>query len=237
MSMAIRVDSHRDLDPTAAAVLARVAHEMRQPLAAAAAAVTMIRDTDRREHACEVLERQCVRLSRLLEDLLLIARVGSDTTTLDKKPVNLNALLLSLADALEPAVTRRELHLDVALPAEPCWIEADAVRLDQVFSNIITNSIKFTEPGGRIRMAVVLTDQHAVVMVGDTGRGIPADVLPHVFEMFATGSDRAGSGLGVGLTVARELVKLHGGNIEIASGGCGEGTDVIVTLPRPRRHH
>jgi signal transduction histidine kinase len=235
--MATRVDSHRDLDPTAAAVIARVAHEMRQPLAAAAAAVTMIRDTDRREHACEVLERQCVRLSRLLEDLLLIARVGSDTTTLEKKPIDLHALLANLADALKPAVARTGLRFDVTIPAEPCWIEADAVRLDQVFSNILTNSIKFTQPGGRIRMTVALTDQHVLVMVGDTGRGIAADVLPHVFEMFATGPDGEGRGLGVGLAVARELVQMHGGNIEISSGGSGCGTDVIVTLPRPHRRH
>lgn len=228
------------LDPKSMDVLARVAHEMRQPLSAATAAVIVIKegvDTERREHACRVLERQCVRLFRLLEDLVVIARAGRDVTTLKKEPMDLNSVLFDLTDALQPLVALKGQHLDVLLAPEPCWIDGDAARLDQVFSNILTNSIKYTDAGGRIWIAEVLTDEGAVITIGDTGCGIPPDVLPRVFDMFMPGSNHAGRGLGVGLAVARYLVDLHGGSIHVASDGDGCGTEAVVRLPRLRMRH
>jgi signal transduction histidine kinase len=233
-------ESRRDLDPASIAVLARVAHEMRQPLAAAAAAVALIRDdvdAERRKRACRVLTHQCARLLRLLDDLLVTATVGSDVTTLNRERVDLSRLLFDMTEALRPLAAQKDQDLDFRLPAQPCWIDADPVRLDQVFSNILTNSMKYTDPGGRISITEGLIENHAVVTIGDTGQGIPPDLLPHVFEMFVTSSGRARSGLGLGLAVARHLVDLHGGSIAVASEGYGRGTEVRVTLPLLKQRH
>ena len=231
--MTLQLDSRIHLAPESIEVLARVAHEMRQPLSAATAAVRiMTRDGDTgRAQACHVLERQCARLSRLLEDLLVVARLGNDVTTLKVENLDLGRLLLDLTDAFRPLVSVTGHHLDVRYPPRDCWVHGDAIRLDQVFSNILTNAIKFTNPGGPIWVRAVATQEDAIVTIGDTGRGIAPAVLPHVFEMFTTGPDSTERGLGIGLAVARHLVDLHGGSIDIASAGAGRGTEVTVTLP------
>jgi signal transduction histidine kinase len=237
--MTLQLDSRIHLAPKSMDVLARVAHEMRQPLSAATAAVTiMTRDGDagRRAQACHVLERQCARLSRLLEDLLVVARLGNDVTTLKAEDLDLGRLLLDLSDAFRPLVGVTGHQLDVVCPPRDCWVHGDAIRLDQVFSNILTNAIKFTNPSGPIWVRAVATEGNAIVTIGDTGRGIAPDVLPHVFEMFTTGPDSAERGLGIGLAVARHIVDLHGGSIDVASEGDGRGTEVTVTLPRLRSH-
>ena len=228
-------ESRRALDSAASEVLVRVAHEMRQPLSALATAITAVKDDSdpaRREHACQVLERQCTRLSRLVEDLLVVARTGRDITALKKDTIDLHRVLFELADAIRPAAALRHQQLDVLLSPGPCWIDGDAVRLEQVFSNILNNAIKYTEGGGRIWLTSVTDDSRAIVTIGDTGRGIAPDVLATVFEMFTTGPDQTEHGLGVGLAVARHLVTLHGGSIRITSDRPERGTEVVVTLPR-----
>lgn len=228
-------EPRRPLDPAATEVLVRVAHEMRQPLSAVNAAITLIKDDDadrsRRDHACRVLERQCTRLSRLVEDLLVVARTGRDITALSREKLDLHALLSELAEALRPAAGQRGQQLDVLLSPGPCWIQGDPVRLEQVFSNIINNAIKYTGSTGRIWLTSTLTDRHAVITIADTGCGVAPHVLSKVFEMFTTGADQGG-GLGVGLAVARHLVTLHGGSIHISSEGEDRGTEVVVKLPR-----
>jgi AraC-like DNA-binding protein/anti-sigma regulatory factor (Ser/Thr protein kinase) len=256
--MAFRVSTPGDevnvqsIDSTASEVLVRVAHEMRQPLSAVTAAVSVIKDDSdqsRRDQACRVLERQCTRLSRLVEDLLVVARTGRDVTALNKQTIDLHHVLFDLAEALRPAATLREQQLDVLLPPEPAWVDGDAVRLEQVFSNILNNAIKYTDHAGRIWLTSVMTDDEVTITIGDTGHGIPPEVLSNVFEMFTTGPNEAAHGLGVGLAVARHLVTLHGGSISIASDRREGGTEVVVTLPRvqvparpaasesPRRNH
>jgi AraC-like DNA-binding protein/anti-sigma regulatory factor (Ser/Thr protein kinase) len=228
-------EPRRPLDPAASEVLVRVAHEMRQPLSAITAAINVIKDdTDvsRRAHACQVLERQCTRLSRLVEDLLVVARTGRDITALSKEKVDLHHVLSDLAEALRPSARLRAQQLDVLLSPGPCWVYGDAVRLEQVFSNILNNAIKYTDNAGRIWLTSMPTDHHVVVTIADTGRGIAPDALSRVFEMFTTGPDQAGRGLGVGLAVARHLVMLHGGSIDITSDGRERGTEVVVKLPR-----
>ena len=232
----IRPQSHRDLDPASIAVLARVAHEMRQPLSAATAAARLLdgdvdTDTERRERACRILKRQCARLLWLLDDLLVTATMGRDVTTLNKERIDVDRVLFEMTEGLQPLAAQKDQRLDLQLSAQPCWIDADRVRLDQVFSNILTNSIKYTDPGGRIWIRAVVIDDYAVVTVGDTGQGIPPDALPRVFEMFVTSSHHARGGLGLGLAVARHLVGLHGGSIDVASEGDGRGTEVTVKLP------
>jgi AraC-like DNA-binding protein/anti-sigma regulatory factor (Ser/Thr protein kinase) len=226
-------DCRRALDPAASEVLVRVAHEMRQPLSAVKAAINAIKqdgDPSRREHACNVLERQCTRLSRLVEDLLVVARTGRDVTALRKERVDLHRLLFDLTETLRPSASQRGHQLDVMLSPGPCWMYGDAVRLEQVFSNVLNNAIKYTDNGGRIWLTSMLTERNVVVTIADTGRGI-AEVLSNVFEMFTTGDDHSGRGLGVGLAVARHLVALHSGSIHIASDGELRGTEVVVKLP------
>ena len=228
-------ESRRAIDSAASEVLVRVAHEMRQPLSALTTAIVAVKndsDPSRREHACQVLERQCTRLSRLVEDLLVVARTGRDVTALSRDTIDLHRVLVELAEAMRPAAAQRQQQLDVLLSPGPCWIDGDAVRLEQVFSNILNNAIKYTEDGGRIWLTSVTDDTQAIITIGDTGRGIPPDVLATVFEMFTTGPDRTEHGLGVGLAVARHLVTLHGGSIHISSDRRERGTEVVVTLPR-----
>jgi AraC-like DNA-binding protein/anti-sigma regulatory factor (Ser/Thr protein kinase) len=150
---------------------------------------------------------------------------------LSREKVDLHHLLSDLAEALRPSVGQRGQQLDVLLSPGPCWVQGDAVRLEQVFSNIVTNAIKYTGNTGRIWLTSTLTDRHAVITIVDTGCGIAPDVLSKVFEMFTTGPDQ-GRGLGVGLAVARHLVTLHGGSIHISSEGQDRGTEVVVKLPR-----
>jgi AraC-like DNA-binding protein len=245
-------ESRHPLDRAASEVLVRVAHEMRQPLSAVSAAINLIKDDSdpsRREHACQVLERQCTRLSRLVEDLLVVARTGCDSTALSKEKVDLHHVLSDLVESFRPSAGLRGQQLDILISPDPCWIYGDAVRLEQVFSNILNNAIKYTGKAGRISLTAMLTDRHVVVTIADTGCGIQPEVLSRVFEMFTTGPDQAGRGLGVGLAVARHLVTLHGGSIDVASDGPERGTEVVVKLPRvseqawsasaepPRRSH
>lgn len=232
--MATPRDASSSLDERASAVLARIAHEMRQPLTAAAAAVSIIKQCDdpgRRVHVCGVLERQYQRLTRLLEDLLVTARVGSEIITLTREEIDLARLVVDITDAFQPVVADKGQRLDVLVPGQPCQISGDRTRLEQVFSNVLTNSTKYTDPGGCLWTTLDASDGHAIVTVGDNGRGIPADVLPRVFDMFTTGTD-PGHGLGVGLAVARKLVELHGGTISAYSAGAGKGTQIEVRLPR-----
>lgn len=231
-------DARDALDRAASDVLVRVAHEMRQPLSAVTAALTLIKDdTDisRRAHGCQVLERQCTRLSRLVEDLLVVARTGRDVTAVCKEQVDLHHVLQDLTETVRPAVRQKDQQLDVMLAPGPCWIQGDRVRLEQVFSNILNNAIKYTENGGRIWLTSMPAERHVTVSISDTGRGITPDVLSRVFEMFTTGPDQSGRGLGVGLAVARHLVARHGGSIDITSDGPNRGTEVVVKLPLAAR--
>jgi signal transduction histidine kinase len=232
--MGTHQNSPPHLDALASEVLARIAHEMRQPLSAVTAAVTLItRGDEARRHAraCDVLARQCTRLSRLLEDLIVTAQVGSEVTLLTHDQVDLGRLVLDVADSFAPLLVNRDQQLDIDLPAQPCFVSGDRIRLEQVLSNIITNAMKYTDQGGRLSVSVAAAGRDLRVTVTDNGRGIVPEMLPHVFEMFATGG-AAGHGLGVGLAVARHLVGLHGGTIAIASEGLGRGTEVVVRLPR-----
>ena len=224
------------LDIRTSEILARVAHEMRQPLVAIGAAAATIRQDsvdERRLHACDVIERQWSRLSRLIEDLLVMSRMGLNLTTLRKQELELGRVLLNVIDGVRPLVVKKDQHLDVTLPSELCWIHADVTRIEQVFSNLLTNATNYTDRGGRLWVDLAVVDRRAIVTIGDTGCGIAPELLPLVFEMFTTGPLSAG--LGVGLAVARQLVELHRGTIRVFSDGKDRGSVVVVTLPATRR--
>jgi signal transduction histidine kinase len=218
---------------SATAFLAIVAHEMRQPLNAGVAALQVLRSatgTNGRERACQVIERQLARLSRLVEDLLDTSRLDLGMARLRKARIDLCCLIEEMAQTVRPQTDDKHQLLQVDVPANPVWVEADA-RICQVLSNLLLNAIQYTPASGRIAVAVRQSPDRGVLTVRDTGCGISPAVLPHVFEPFQRGHTVERTGLGLGLAIARQLVELHGGSIGVTSGSPGGGTEFTVSLP------
>jgi signal transduction histidine kinase len=218
--------------------LAMLAHELRSPLGAISSAVQVLEST-RADHefatrARRVIARQVTHVSRLVDDLLDVERVVSGKIRLQRRP-------LDMAQALRRAVANvapLDRHIDVS--TEPVWVDGDAVRLEQVLTNIVTNAVKYTLPGGAIHVALSTDGIDAVLSVEDTGLGISPELLPSIFSQYVQADrtlDKSGGGLGIGLTLVRRLVELHGGTIEASSEGAGRGSRFIVRLrriPSPR---
>ncbi len=218
--------------------LAMLAHELRNPLAPVLTAVQLMERKQRTglgtEREREVVERQVHHMRRLVDDLLDVSRVTRGKIQLRKHPVDLVASVGRAVEAARPFADSREHTLRVELPGGPVWTEADPVRLVQVFTNLLHNAAKYSEPGGRITLTLAREGGEAVVRVADTGMGIPAEALPHLFEPFmqvARTLDRAQGGLGLGLTLVKQLVEMHGGRVEATSGGVGKGSVFTVRLP------
>ena len=214
--------------------LAIVAHEMRQPLNAGLAALQVLGSTTGtkgRERACQIIERQLARLSRLVEDLLDTTRLDLGMARLRKARIDLCRLIKEMAETVRPQADDKHLLLQVDVPANPVWVEADAARVCQVLSNLLLNAIQHTPASGRIAIALRQSPAQAVLTVRDTGCGISPAVLPHVFKPFQRGHGVERTGLGLGLAIARQLVELHGGSIGVTSSSPGDGTEFTVSLP------
>jgi CheY-like chemotaxis protein/two-component sensor histidine kinase len=184
--------------------------------------------------ACKVLDRQVSHLSRLVDDLLEISRITRNKLELRKEPIALAEVLAAAVEATRPLLAQRKHRLDLPLGAAPVHLRADSVRLTQVLINLITNAAKYTPEGGLIRIAVEEQDKHVLVRVRDNGIGIAADQLPHLFDMFYQAdrsTEQARGGLGIGLTLVKQLVKLHGGTVAAFSAGPGQGSEFVVRLP------
>ena len=216
--------------------LAMLAHELRNPIGAISNAVQVLEAECSggapEAHARDVITRQVGHLSRLIDDLLDVERVVSGKLQLNRRP-------LDMAEAVRRAVrsvtgdTGLDREIDVS--TEPAWIDGDAVRIEQVLTNMVTNAVKYTPPGGRIRVVLRGDGDDALLTVEDTGVGIPPELLPRIFDMFIQGDrtlDRSRGGLGIGLTLVRRLVELHGGTIMAASDGNGRGSRFTVRLAR-----
>jgi PAS domain S-box-containing protein len=214
--------------------LAMLGHELRNPFAAVRNAVTTARlDSSRRTRALDVAERQCDQLGRLIDDLLDVARITQARINLRKERLPLAEVVHRAVEATQDVVEDRGHRLELSV-LDDVHVEADPARLEQVVVNLLTNAAKYTEPGGHVFVSVWRQGIDAVVQVRDTGVGISADVLPHVFELFAQGErtlDRAQGGLGIGLTLVRRIVELHGGRVEAHSDGVGKGAEFEVRLP------
>jgi two-component system CheB/CheR fusion protein len=213
--------------------LAHVAHELRQPLHASLAALRMMGARVSREsgeHARSVVERQVFQMNRLVEDLLDAARIVRGHVRLDIAVVDLRSVIHSVADSLRPMMAERQHDLVVQVPGEPVMLQADANRLHQVVTNVLTNAAKYTDPGGRIILRVSIDGHRAAIAVIDTGRGIEATALPTIFSLFTRAAPDV-RGFGVGLAVARRLVELHGGSIQARSTGAGCGSEFTISLP------
>ncbi len=217
--------------------LATLAHELRNPLAPLRNSLAILRlpgAAPAAEGLHEMMERQVTHMVRLVDDLLEISRITRGKIELRKEKVELAAVIRAAIETSQPAIEAAGHQLSVDLPQEPVWLEADPVRLAQVFSNLLNNAAKYTESGGQIRLAARPADGDVVISVCDTGIGIPAEMLPKVFEMFTQVNrhlKRAQGGLGIGLTLARQLVGMHGGVIEAHSAGAGQGSEFVVRLP------
>ncbi|HEU5295427.1 MAG TPA: PAS domain S-box protein [Burkholderiaceae bacterium] len=219
--------------------IATLAHELRNPLAPIRNAVGIMRHGDRTTPQqlawCrEIIERQVVQMTRLLEDLLDVSRVTRNKIELRRERLDLMLAIEQALEATRPLIESREQQLVLELPDEPVVLYGDLTRLTQVFVNLLQNAAKYTDVGGQITLNVSATDGRVRVGVRDNGIGIESQHLARVFEMFsqlAPALERSGGGLGIGLALTRGLVELHGGCVDAYSAGIGRGSEFVVTLP------
>ena len=231
----LETDRHKD------EFLAILGHELRNPLAPILAAlhVMRLRSADpatERERA--VIERQVAHLSRLVDDLLDVSRATMGKIDLRRERVDLATSVTRAVEMTRPIVESRQHHLSVSVPVGALFVEGDPVRLAQVVANLLQNAAKYTDPGGTIEIEGRREGPDMVVRVKDNGRGIPHDRLSAMFELFVQGDDspdRSQGGLGIGLTLVRSLVQLHGGTVTAHSEGPGRGSEFIVRLPASAR--
>jgi CheY-like chemotaxis protein/two-component sensor histidine kinase len=218
--------------------IAVLAHELRNPLAPICTAVDLLRikgspDPDVAA-AHDVIERQVQQMTRLMDDLLDVSRITRGKIALHKERSHLAPIVANAVDSSRPLIDQKNQRLTVVLPPEPLPIEADPVRLTQVFLNLLNNAAKFTPARGSIRLEAARQGSDVVISIRDTGIGIPGPMLPHVFELFTQverSPGRSGSGLGVGLALVKRLVELHGGRVDVRSDGTGRGSEFAVRLP------
>jgi signal transduction histidine kinase/CheY-like chemotaxis protein len=215
--------------------LAMLGHELRNPLSAILMALDVLEA--RPEETAKyrsVLRRQSKHLARLVDDLLDVSRVTSGKILLQKSRTDLADLVRRCATSLEGASRSQDVHVDVATPSRPVLVSGDPVRLEQVVVNLVSNALKYTPRGGHVGIAVATEAGQATLAVEDDGVGVAPDVLPRIFDLFAQAPetlDRARGGLGIGLTLVRSLVELHGGTVAAASEGVGRGARFTVRLP------
>jgi CheY-like chemotaxis protein len=184
--------------------------------------------------ARDVIGRQADHMARLIDDLLDVSRIVQGKVTVKPEKLSLAAIIERTVEASAPRTQSREQEIAVELPTEPVEVQGDAVRLAQVLSNLVNNASKFSAPKTTIRIAAAFADGEVRIAVKDQGAGIDPAFLPHIFDLFVQGDqslDRAQGGLGIGLTLVKHLVELHGGRVSAFSDGPGKGTEVVVHLP------
>ena len=222
--------------------MAMLSHELRNPLAAITGAVQVMKlkalDDTQLTWTRDVLARQAMHLTRLVENLLDVSRITRGKLTLRREVVDLALVMAQVIETTVPVIRERRRTLSVVLPNQPVLVEGDLVRLTQVIDNLLANAAKYTGDGGHIEL-VLEADQenqsrYAVIRVRDTGIGIPADMLPRMFDLFTQAECKGNGmqgGLGIGLVVVRGLVEMHGGTIHVHSAGVGRGSEFVVRLP------
>jgi two-component system CheB/CheR fusion protein len=190
------------------------------------------------ENIVAMMDRQVFKLTRMVDDLLDVSRITRGQIELRKEVIDLAALIDRSVEPVQPQLEALEHELSVVLPDQSVWIEADPIRMEQVIENLLSNAVKYTPTGGRIGIVVETLDGEAMVRIHDNGQGIGPELLPNIFDLFMQadrGLDRRQGGLGIGLTLVRRLVELHGGSIEASSAGLGCGSQFIVRLPLATR--
>ena len=228
----------RDRDQRKDEFLATLAHELRNPLAPIRHAVKILgaaaATPEQLRWGREVIDRQAHRMALLLDDLLEVSRITRGQLVLKKQRVTLSTLIATAVETVRPLIDSKELMLTVSQPPERIDLEADPLRLSQAVSNLLTNAAKFTPPGGRINLVVTKSPADIVIAVRDTGIGFEPSLAPHLFDMFTqahAATEGAEGGLGIGLSLVKGLIQLHGGTVSAESGGKGLGAEVKIRLP------
>jgi signal transduction histidine kinase/ActR/RegA family two-component response regulator len=218
--------------------LAMLGHELRNPLAPIWTALEIMRQQPPRDDgetwARAAIERQVAQLSRLVDDLLDVSRINLGKIDLRLEAVDLGTVALQALEASRPLLTERRHKILVDLPPAPVRVRGDAVRLMQIIANLLNNAAKYTDPGGEVRLRVATAGVDAIVAVSDTGMGIPPDMIGHVFDLFAQvreARDRSMGGLGIGLTLVKRLVEMHGGYVRATSAGANRGSEFVLGFP------
>lgn len=221
--------------------LATLAHELRNPLAPLRSGLDLLRlnrgDAASTERVRTIMDRQLDHLVHLVDDLLDLARINRGKIELQRVRVSLQEVVQRAIETSHPQVEAKRHKLDVHMPAEPIWLEADVNRMAQVIGNILTNAAKYTPPGGRIALRVEQSDGEARVDVSDNGVGIPAAALESIFDIFTQVDPvpgQAQGGLGIGLSLVRRLTEMHGGSVSASSEGAGRGSTFTLRLPLAR---
>ncbi|HEU4530100.1 MAG TPA: ATP-binding protein, partial [Steroidobacteraceae bacterium] len=230
-------DHLREINRRKDEFLAMLAHELRNPLAPISYAMQLLRRSEVEPAVArmyDMIERQTGRLKRLVDELLDVARISRGVIELKRQVVDLIDIAQAAGEACRPRLLERRHQLKLVLPDAPVLVDGDPVRLEQVVSNLLENAIKYTNPGGQIVLALAQQGRSACIRVRDNGIGLAPEMLDHVFDLFTqvdTSLSHAGGGLGLGLTVVRRVLELHGGGIEARSDGLGKGSEFIVTVP------
>ena len=218
--------------------LATLSHELRTPLNAVLGYARMIRSGlltgEKQNRGIETIERNASSLAQLVEDVLDVARIISGKIRLNVQPVDVPRVVRDAIETVLPAANARGVRVETLIDANAVPISGDPERLQQIVWNLLSNAVKFTEHGGRIQARVTQVNSHVEIVISDTGIGIPPEFLPHIFERFRqadSGTTRQHGGVGLGLSIARHLVEMHGGSIHVTSDGKGKGSTFRVTLP------
>ena len=228
----------RDEDQRKDEFLATLAHELRNPLAPIRNGLQIMRlapgDADATERLCSMMERQLGQMVHLIDDLLDLSRISRGKIDLRKEHIELAVAIQQAIEASRPSIARADHELLIKFPPGPIHVDGDLTRLAQVFANLLNNAAKFTDRGGQIRLTMQQIGTEAVVSVQDNGIGIPTHMLPQIFEMFTQVNgnlERSQGGLGIGLSIVKRLVEMHGGSVEARSDGLGSGSEFVVRLP------
>ncbi|SEK94253.1 Signal transduction histidine kinase [Stigmatella aurantiaca] len=238
----VRADQLTAADRRKDEFLAMLAHELRNPLAAIMTAIGILErkptDDVKEARMRSIIQRQTHHLARLVDDLLDVSRITRGKVELRRERLDALSVLQQVIALIRPVAEGRGLQLESTLHEGPLWVEGDPTRLEQIFMNLLDNAAKYTDAGGRIFVQAsqegVDGNARAVVRIRDTGIGIPSHKLPDIFELFNQADEsleRSRGGLGIGLTLVRNLVELHGGTIGATSGGTGQGSEFVVKLP------
>ncbi len=217
--------------------LAMLAHELRNPLAPMLNAVQLMRMQPTEQQmswAQDLIRRQLGDLTRLVDDLLDVSRITRGKITLAREPMDVQTLIERAVENVEPLIQVRGHQFTVELPEAPLRVDGDPTRLTQALANVLGNAAKYTDGGGHIDLRCEAQEGRVLIRVRDDGIGIPADLLPRIFDLFTQLDRRAGSssgGLGIGLALVRRLVEMHGGSVSAHSDGAGRGSEFVMTLP------
>ena len=217
-------------------VLALVAHELRNPLTPLGIAASMLHGSDAKDltRMQQIIEKQVTHMARLVSDLLDLSRSHTGKLRLHVRSVALADAIDEAVSASRPTMDTRLQHFRLQLPSQPIVLEADPIRLVQILCNLLDNASKYTPGGGEISLAASIEEKNVVIRIADNGIGISAEALGNVFELFAQDIHATGfnsHGLGIGLTVVKELVESHGGTVTVDSAGVGLGSEFVLSLP------